>query len=210
MKRLFFPVIVLTTVVAFALRPPAGKPFRVHLAPLATFPTQISAFRAVSDNNQLLLSEPATDGSIGLDRVYTDDQGTRFDVYIAPQMLGQHVPATCLNYAGDSVLALSRRSLPGNPEIIVNQISVQPPGPVPTRTCLYYWKTADGSYAPAPKQSVGEMAWFWLSQNHAGVLVEICTEQAGSSTLGLMETFARASYPEAARLYPFIFGTNRP
>lgn len=207
MKRLFFPFIGIIAVVGFALQRPADK--RLRIAPLADFPEQISVFRTVSGNNELLFSDPYTDGTVGLDRVYVDDHGTKLAVYIAPQILGQHAPPVCLNYSGDSLLALSQRVLPGDPAIIVNQISAQAPGTVTPRSCLYYWKTADGSFAPEPKHYVREMTWASI-QHRPGVLVEICTEQAGSTAGLAMEAFAQASYPEAAKLYARIFGTNRP
>lgn len=207
MKKLFFPAILLCAVVGFALRPPAKRRISVNLAALTSFPTQLGEFHSVTDNNQVLLQNPSDDNSLGLDRDYVDVAGTKINLYIVPQVIGSHAPPNCANYGGDSVLAFSRITLPSNPAISADHMMVQSADDNTLRSCLYYWKTADGTLSTDPKHSIGWMAWLWV-QDHKGLQVRVCangSDAAGPQTEKALQDFARATYPEAARLYPAVF-----
>lgn len=211
MKKLFFPAILLCAVVGFALRPPAGrKRIPVNLAPLASFPGQLEGFRSVTDNNQLLLRNPTDDDTLGLDRDYVDLAGTKINLYIVPQVIGSHAPPNCANYDGDSVLAFSRITLSGNPAISADQMTVQSADDNTRRSCLYYWKTAGGTLSTDPQHSISWMAWTWV-QDHNGLQVRVCangSDVASPESEKALQEFARATYPDAARLYPAVFGND--
>lgn len=205
MKRLFFPAILLCSVIGFALRP-APRKLLIYLPPLASFPNQLGAFHTVSDNNKVLFANPDTDGSVGLDRTYTNASGTTVDLYIAPQILGEHVPADCLNYAGSSILSLSKLTIPGDPAISANRLYVQDAVDNTKSTCVYYWRTANGSFAPDPEHSIRSFVWSWNVQQ-PGVLVRICMKAApgDSGTEETLASLVRASYSQTGRLYGAIF-----
>ena len=205
MKKLFFPTILLCSVIGFALRP-APRKLLIYLPPLASFPNQLGDFHSLSDNNKVLAANPDTDGSAGLERTYTNAAGTKVDLYIAPQVLGQHVPADCLNYAGSSILALSKVAIPGDPAINANRLYVQDGVDNTKSTCIYYWRTANGSFAPDPQHSIRSFVWSWNEQE-PGVLVRICMKAppADSETEEALASLARASYSQTGRLYTAVF-----
>jgi hypothetical protein len=205
MKKLFFPAILLCSVIGFALRPAPYK-LVIYLPPLASFPTHFGDFHTVSDNDKVLLQNPETDGSVGLERTYMNAAGTAVDVYIAPQMLGQHVPAECYNYAGASILSVSQLTLPGAPSFPADRMSLQDGVDDTRNTCLYYWKTATGSVAPDPNHAIRELASSW-NHREPGILVRVCmkTPADNPQTDEILAALARGSYSPAGSLYSAVF-----
>ena len=207
MTRFFVGAIFVVALVGFALQPTTGRPVPVELSALRGMPLTLGDFTAVSDNSADLVTGPTiTDGSDGLDRIYQDKAGRKYHLYVAPQTIGQHVPIQCDRYGGYRIISETQGTLREHPDVRFNELTVQSDADKAMSTCLYYWKTAGGSFVPKPNHSLGMVAVRW-SDHQQGLLVNVCTtEDVRSRDMQRsLEQLIDQSYPEVARLYPVVF-----
>ena len=208
MKTISVGLILLLALIGFALQPTRGRPVPVNLSALRHLPLTLGAFHAISGNDAELTSGPVvTDGSVGLERTYMNEAGTEFQIVVVPQTIGQHVPIMCDRYSGYTVMSESQLGLPNNPAVRFNVLTVRGNADGRVSTCLYYWKTAEGTFAPRPNHSLGMIAVRW-SDHQQGLLVNVCSEgeqATAPDTQREMHTLLDASYQEIARLYSTVF-----
>ena len=206
MRAVYIGVILLLALIAFALQPTKGKPIPVDISALRAFPLTLGSFHAVSQNDaELAPGLSVTDGSVGLDRTYVDNNGRRFEMVVIPQTIGQHVPVLCDRYGGYTIVSETQMAMPENPQVRFNRLTLHATSGNADSTCNYFWKTANGSFVPKPNHSLGVIAARW-SEHQQGLFVNICSEDigkqgAGADLAGVIED----SYIQAARLYPAVF-----
>ena len=208
MKKFFIVTILLLALLAFGLQTTKGKAVPVDLSALRAIPLTFGPFHAISSNDAELTSRASmTDGSVGLDRVYVNGAGTRTELAVVPQTIGQHVPLMCDRYGGYTIISETQSALPGNPGVRFNKLIVRGSADHLVSTCLYYWKTADGVFVTRPNHSLGFIAIRW-SDHQQGLFVNACaqggdvvspdTEQALQNLLG-------ESYSQIASVFPAVF-----
>lgn len=208
MKKISVGMILLLALIGFGLQPTKGKPVPVDLSELRELPPTLGTFHEVTNNDAELANSPAyTDGSEGLERDYLDETGAKFNVYVAPQTIGQHVPIFCFRYGGYTILSETQHVLPDNTQIRFNRILVRDSSTSTVSTCVYFWKSANGVFVPEPNHSLGMIAVRW-ADHQQGLLVEICAKGQKASTPEADESLQRllrSSYPEIEKLYPAVF-----
>lgn len=208
MKKLFVGVVLLLALIGFALQPTKGRAVPVNLSALRQIPLTLGSFHAISGNDTELTNGPVvTDGSVGLERTYVNEAGTKFQIYVAPQTIGQHVPILCDRYSGYTIVSEAQLGLPDHPGVRFNSLTVRADADNRVSTCLYYWRTAEGTFVPRPNHSLGMIAVRW-SDHQQGMLVNVCAEGENAtapSTQQEMEALLDTSYPEIARLYSTVF-----
>lgn len=208
MKKIAVGIILVLALIGFGLQPTRGKAVPVDLSALRSMPLVLGPFRASANNDMELTSSASiTDGSIGLERTYRDDDGRKLEIVVVPQTIGQHVPLLCDRYGGYAIVSESQMSLPGIPKLRFNELTVRGNSDHLVTTCAYYWKTADGFFAPEPNHSLGLIAARW-SDHQQGLFVNVCsvagdTDQTTAEKA--LESLLGETYPEVSRLFPAVF-----
>ncbi|HEV2277591.1 MAG TPA: hypothetical protein VGS02_05430 [Acidobacteriaceae bacterium] len=208
MKRVFVGTILLLALLAFGLQPTKGKAVPVNLSALRAIPLTLGPFHAISTNDAELTGRASvTDGSVGLDRVYVNGAGTRTEITVIPQTIGQHVPLMCNRYGGYTIISETQTALPANPGVRFNRLTVRGSADHLVTTCLYYWKTADGVFVTRPNHSLGFIAVRW-SDHQQGLFVNICAQGSDAVSPGTeqaLQNLLDDSYPQIARAFPAVF-----